>query len=140
MSKKPTITSPQNSLTKFVKGEISSMPKTFTVPQNPTMVATDNALETSFALSSVGISGRPSNRSPLVLVTPSGHLTLDEREVGKEVMSVCKLPKRMIPPFRAPKDRTFDTTLVSCDVTAAYFSSKQKDNILGRHRPHNKNK
>lgn len=113
-------------LTKFVTGEMSSIPRTLTVPQKPKIPATIKALVISFSLSSVGMSGSESKRSPLVLVTPSGHRTLDVRVVGSERMSVCRLPNRAIPPFRAPKDRIFATSFASWEVTAAYKQSKTK--------------
>lgn len=111
-------------LTTLVKGEISSIPNTFTVPQNPKIPATIKALVISFSLSSVGISASKFRRSPLVLVAPSGHRILDIRDVGSWRISVCRLPNRAIPPFRAPNDRIFPTSLASCEVTAACGNHK----------------
>ena len=70
------------------------------------------------------MSGKLAKRSPLVLVTPSGHGTLELVMVGNCVMSRCKSPYCETLPFFADKLMTFAIVLESLEAAAAYISKK----------------
>mmetsp|Transcript_16541 Transcript_16541/g.34116 ORF Transcript_16541/g.34116 Transcript_16541/m.34116 type:complete len:251 (-) Transcript_16541:82-834(-) len=97
-------------------GSRSSIPAT---QQNPRTPDTARALLISEPLSSVGMSGKLAKRSPLVLVTPSGHGTLELVMVGNCVMSRCKSPYCETLPFFADKLMTFAIVLESLEAAAA---------------------
>mmetsp|Transcript_12551 Transcript_12551/g.23451 ORF Transcript_12551/g.23451 Transcript_12551/m.23451 type:complete len:207 (-) Transcript_12551:454-1074(-) len=103
----------------FVSGVMSSKFKTPATQHRPSTVVTANALVTSFPRSSVGTSGKLSKRSPLVLVLPSGHLTRLSRDVGKGVISRCKIPYCEMLRFLAARDITCAIILASCAAAAA---------------------